>query len=516
MPWRHFDILFECMKIKSITANIAANYIAFIYVSGIGFVITPPLYQAVGATGYGLIGFYAILQAWFVMLDFGLSAALSRMCSRYKAGAVSNSEMLRNFQTIERIFFAIGGLGAALIMLAAKPISSTWFNLSGYLYSQAVISVAIMGIIVAFRWGSGLYRGILNGFERQVIASGVNIISATLRFPAAYLCVVIFKFNIQEFFIFQAVISILEFGALRYMARNELPREKEPEPQRTASQKTLFKFSAGVFWIGLTNTAIMQIDKIIISKKIGLENFGKFSLVIVLINVIGMLSAPIASALIPALSRVYAENRPYALYITYSKYWQLCTIFIGAVASMFITISFAILNVWVNDVSVAEEFSIPMIMYSIGNLIFSMASYAHYIQFATGNITLQLKYNTIFILTYIPLAIIAVEMYGVGGAAFVWAVFSSLGFLYITYAVHGRFMRPGYILWMKRYFLNSLASMLIAATLLSPIIHIAQTKTIILLTLISVTLLVAATGFIAPLNTRRSIKNFVALQFKFS
>ncbi len=336
-------------KKKSIPVNIAANYISFFYTSGIGFVVTPLLYHAVGAAGYGLIGFYAVLQAWFVMLDFGLSATMSRVCSRYKAGAIPDSEMLNNFRVIERIFLLIGGIGAILIIIAAEPIAAKWFDLTGNLYSQATTSIAIMGIVVAFRWGSGLYRGILNGVERQVTASGLNVIGATFRFPLAYICVVIWGLDIQGFFLLQAAISIMEFGILRLLARSELPKSNDSKSEKMVVPETIFRFSAGVFWVGLTNTAVMQIDKIIISKKIGLEDFGEFSLVIVLVNVIGMASGPIASALIPALSRVYAENRPYAFYVTYSKYWQICVIFVGAIVAMFITNSYSILNVWVND-----------------------------------------------------------------------------------------------------------------------------------------------------------------------
>ncbi len=493
-------------KKKSIPVNIAANYISFFYTSGIGFVVTPLLYHAVGAAGYGLIGFYAVLQAWFVMLDFGLSATMSRVCSRYKAGAIPDSEMLNNFRVIERIFLLIGGIGAILIIIAAEPIAAKWFDLTGNLYSQATTSIAIMGIVVAFRWGSGLYRGILNGVERQVTASGLNVIGATFRFPLAYICVVIWGLDIQGFFLLQAAISIMEFGILRLLARSELPKSNDSKSEKMVVPETIFRFSAGVFWVGLTNTAVMQIDKIIISKKIGLEDFGEFSLVIVLVNVIGMASGPIASALIPALSRVYAENRPYAFYVTYSKYWQICVIFVGAIVAMFITNSYSILNVWVNDADVATKFANPMVMYSLGNLMFSMASYVHYLQFATGNLSLQLRYNTIFILIYLPLMMIAVVIYGVDGAAFVWAVCSSLGFVYITYAVHCRLMRPSYLLWMKRYFVNGFVAMLMAAALFSFIVRSVHTKTATSSLLILATLLVVATGLISSKNIRRHIK----------
>lgn len=53
----------------SLKKNILANYLSQIYVSLVGIVMVPVYVKYMGAEAYGLIGFYAMLQAWFQLLD---------------------------------------------------------------------------------------------------------------------------------------------------------------------------------------------------------------------------------------------------------------------------------------------------------------------------------------------------------------------------------------------------------------------------------------------------------------
>ena len=62
----------------SIKRNSIANYIGQSYTILIGIVITPLYLQYLGAEAYGLVGFFALMQAWMSLLDMGLSPTLGR------------------------------------------------------------------------------------------------------------------------------------------------------------------------------------------------------------------------------------------------------------------------------------------------------------------------------------------------------------------------------------------------------------------------------------------------------
>lgn len=59
-------------------SNILANYASQFYVTIIGIVTVPLYIQYMGAEAYGLVGFFAMLQAWFLMLDMGLTPTIAR------------------------------------------------------------------------------------------------------------------------------------------------------------------------------------------------------------------------------------------------------------------------------------------------------------------------------------------------------------------------------------------------------------------------------------------------------
>lgn len=65
----------------SVKSNTIANYIGQIYMMLIGIVVTPLYLQHLGAEAYGLVGFFALMQAWMNLLDLGLSPTLGRQAA---------------------------------------------------------------------------------------------------------------------------------------------------------------------------------------------------------------------------------------------------------------------------------------------------------------------------------------------------------------------------------------------------------------------------------------------------
>ena len=68
--------------------NIFANYLSMFYVTLVGVAIVPLYIKYMGAEAYGLVGFYAMLQVWFNLLDMGLTPTIARETARFHRGAV--------------------------------------------------------------------------------------------------------------------------------------------------------------------------------------------------------------------------------------------------------------------------------------------------------------------------------------------------------------------------------------------------------------------------------------------
>ena len=72
----------------SLRNNIVANYASQIYVTLIAIVVVPLYIRYLGVEAYGLIGFFAMLQSWFSLLDMGLTPTMARETSRFHGGAL--------------------------------------------------------------------------------------------------------------------------------------------------------------------------------------------------------------------------------------------------------------------------------------------------------------------------------------------------------------------------------------------------------------------------------------------
>src|SRR5882672_10326248 len=116
------------MQTMSLRRNILSNYAGQIYATLIGIVMVPTYVKYMGAEAYGLVGFFAMLQAWFQLLDVGLTPTMSRETSRYRGGATDALSLRRLLRALEGIFIAVALLGAAAIIAGADSITSQWLK----------------------------------------------------------------------------------------------------------------------------------------------------------------------------------------------------------------------------------------------------------------------------------------------------------------------------------------------------------------------------------------------------
>ena len=73
-------------KINSLKKNTIANYVGQIYISFIGIIILPFYLKYLGASAFGLVGFFAVFQTWLRLLDVGLTPTLAREVAHIRGG----------------------------------------------------------------------------------------------------------------------------------------------------------------------------------------------------------------------------------------------------------------------------------------------------------------------------------------------------------------------------------------------------------------------------------------------
>lgn len=428
----------------SLKRNILANYASQLYVTAAGIVTMPLYIKYMGAEAYGLVGFFAMLQAWFNLLDMGLTPTIARESARYQGGALSLFDYRRLARALEGVFAGVALLGGLLLFVLARPIAGQWLNASQLSLDDITGALQLMAIIIALRWMCGLYRGIITGAERLVWLSGFNSLIATGRFMLILPVLMFVSASPQAFFGFQLGVALLEIAGLAWMAYRLLPAI--PPGQRIQWQwaplKPVLKFSLSIAFTSSVWVLVTQTDKLVLSKILPLADYGYFTLAVLVASGIMIVSGPISSALMPRMTRLQAEGQHDALIAVYRQATQLVTI--TAIPAALVLIFFApqVLWAWTGDVALVQRAAPALSLYAIGYAFLAVGAFPYYLQYAKGNLRLHLVGNALFVLLLIPSIIWAASHYGMVGAGWAWLVSNVIYFLLWTPLVHRKFS-PG-------------------------------------------------------------------------
>ncbi|MBF7072230.1 polysaccharide biosynthesis protein [Glaciecola sp. MH2013] len=446
--------------------NILANYISQIYVTLIGILLLPMYIKYMGSEAYGLVGFFAMLQAWFGLLDLGLTPTIGRETARYRGGAVSVLAFRQLYRALSVIFITIAVLGGGALFLSADLIAENWLNLENLAVTDVVIAIQIMAISVALRWMAGLHRGVVAGAEQLVWLSGFNALVATLRFVGVFVSMWFFGFTPLVFFVHQFGIALLENIGLMLKTSQILPSKQCISTKIGWSflpVKPVLKFSVTIAFTASVWVFVTQTDKLVLSGILPLDEYGYFTLAVLVANGIMVLGGPVSSAIMPRMTRLFAENQHNEMINLYRKSTQLIAIIAGSASLTLVVAAKPLLAAWTGDDIVATQSAPILQLYAMGNLFLSFTAMAYYLQYALGNLRYHLMGNIGLAVILIPSIIIASSNFGGIGAGYVWLLMNVLYlFTWIAFVHHK--LEPGlYIKWM----LNDIVKILLPAALVA-------------------------------------------------
>ncbi len=424
----------------SFKKNIIANYTSQIYVTLIGILFLPLYIKYMGSEAYGLVGFFAMLQAWFGVLDLGLTPTIGRETARFYGGALSALAYRQLYRALMLIFVAVALVGGGILFFLSEIIATKWLNLEKLAISEVIVAVQIMAISVALRWMTGLYRGVVTGSEKLVWLSCFNSAIATLRFVGVFISMWHFGFTLLVFFIHQFIVALIEIVGIALKAQQLLP------PKNCLIQaigwsfqpiKPVLKFSLTIAFTASVWVFVTQTDKLVLSGILTLEDYGYFTLSVLVANAIMMVSGPISNAIMPRMARLHAENKHKEMIKVYRQATQLVAIIAGSAAITLIVTAKPLLIAWTGDLHLAGQAAPILRLYAAGNLFLCIAAFSYYLQFAKGNLKYHLVGNAGLVIVLIPSIILTASYFGGVGAGYVWLIMNALFlFFWVAYVHH--------------------------------------------------------------------------------
>jgi len=262
----------------SLKKNVIANYLGQGWVGLIGLAFVPLYIKYLGIEAYGLIGVFALLQAWLTLLDMGITPTLNREMARFTAGAHTPQSIHDLLRSLEIVCFGIAALIGLLIWVASDWLAADWLRADKLPLDVVAQAVAIMGGVAAFRFVEGIYRGTILGLQRQVFFNAVNASLSTVRAAGAFAVLAWVSPTIEAYFVWQGIVSIVSIAVLALTAHKSLP--PTPWPARFSRQALMDirHFAGGMMATTFLAILLTQVDKVLLSKLISLEAFGSYTL----------------------------------------------------------------------------------------------------------------------------------------------------------------------------------------------------------------------------------------------
>jgi O-antigen/teichoic acid export membrane protein len=468
---------FKASTATSLAHNVVANYLAQIYVMGVGIVMAPIYLAHMGREAYGLIGFFTMLAGWFQLLDVGLTPTLSRETARFRAGAIDINHLRHFLRSLEMIFGVTALLGSVIIVLSARFLAAHWLKVQQEPIREVEEAITLMGLAVPMRWVASLYRSVINGFERQVWLGAYNVFIATLRFLGVLAVFAFISTSAVSFFAYQLVVAFVEVVGLIFLTygmveRGEVPARKFSwGPLRQSVKFSLAVAFATTVWVVMT-----QADKLILSKILPLTDFGTFSLALVGAGAVYALSSPISQAVLPRLTKLTAQLGSQEAAEFYSRATQATCVLAAPVVGLLVFFSRPILFAWTAKPEIATQAAPILSLYAFGNGCVLLSSFPYFIQYAKGDLKLQFVGQALMVTVLLPLIAVTAKYYGGIGTGAAWAAVNGIYFFAWSPVVHARVYRGKHWRWLLEDVLAIVMPTAIVAWGLSSVVHYPVTR----------------------------------------
>lgn len=412
----------------SVRLNLSSNLAGRILSAVVSLACIPVYIRALGVAGYGVIGIWLTLEALTNLLDFGLSPTMIReLASTARRG--EEAQNVRDLvRTIEVICWSIGLLIGATIVLGAPLIANHWLQ-SGQLSERELqTSVQLIGVLIFCRWPLTFYAGGLRGLERQFALSWMDLVLAVVRSLGAVVVLVFLSPTIFAFLTWQIAISIVNTGILAAALWWSLPRGGVPRfrPELLVSVR---KFAGGVAAIALLALLLNDLDKLVVSGLISLEDFGYYTLASRVAATLYMVSTSVLPAIYPSLVRLATDQDDTKFAELYHRGSQTMSLLVFPAAITAAAFATPLIFAWTGSEHIAESTAPIAALLIIGNAFACAGALPYGAQLAHGWTGLAFWTGLAYVPITTVLLVVLTKRFGGEGAAMVWLLITASYFI---------------------------------------------------------------------------------------
>ncbi len=311
-----------------IAKNTIYNALGKFWIIFSNLLIIPFIINNLGIELYGIWALSLMISSASLVFDLGLSSSIIKFTAQYftsKNNNLLNGLISTSITVYIIIFSLLVGFGFIFMPLITIYI----LNIPDFLYNQAIYAFRL--VLIAFFMGglSNILVAILLGAQRMDITNKLIIATSTLQ-VVGVLLVLHWEFGLYGLIInliFVQIIQLILLFKILHRINSEIKFNHFSFDKNIF--KNLFSYSGKLQIINGTQFIIEQVTKIFIVNFSGLGGVSYFDIAMKVVGFIRLIPLLLLSALIPAVSKLDAQNENHKLiplYIRGSKYILIVTI----------------------------------------------------------------------------------------------------------------------------------------------------------------------------------------------
>ena len=479
-----------------IRLNLSSNLVSRVLVAVVSLACVPVYIRVLGVTGYGVIGIWIMLETLANLLDLGLSPTMTRELAA-TARLVEEAQNVRDLvRTMEVVYWTVGLLIGATIVLGAPLIASHWFQSSQISAGELRSYVQFIGVLILFRWPISFYSSGLVGLERQVLLSWMGFLVALLRSLGAVVVLVFVSPTLVAFLTWQIAINIANTATVEASLWWSLPKGRAPR-FRPKLLTRVWKFAGGVTATALVSMLLNDLDKLLVSGLVSLENFGYYTLASRVDGSLYMAAGSVFSAVYPALVRLAGAENEAKFAELYHRASQALSLLVFPAAITGALFAKPLIFAWTGNELIADSTAPIASLLIIGTAFHCILFIPYAAQLAHGWTSLAFWTNLAYVPVTTVLLVVLTRRFGGEGAAVVWLLITTSYLVTEMPLMYRKILRYQ----ARQWYVNDVGIPLLAcgsvAGLLAYFIEPATTRIGAALTAASAGLLVGAVGLLA-------------------
>lgn len=416
-----------------IKTNIAWNFLGGILPLLVGVIVFPLIISAYGIERFGLLAIAWSLVGYFSLFDMGLSRALTQVVSEKLSKDADEVEIVELVYTAFRIMFLLGVFGGVFLWLITPWLVTHALSVTVQIEPETIRAFTVLAISIPFVVHTSALRGVMDALHLFKQANLIRLVLGIGTFLGPYLSS--FYGPSLEYAAYSLILVRLLGWLMHYVVVKRTPLLKNKTSSfRPSLLRPLFAFGGWMTISNIIGPLMVYLDRFVIAAMLGTASVAFYVAPYEVITKLWVVPAAISGVLYPLFAKDWQINPKATASILNKGMVYVLMILYPAIliASVFAE---EWLNFWlgkefaVNGASLVPWLAAGVLINSMAQILFAKVQGA-------GRADWTAKLHLAEAIPYWLFLWIALENFGIKGAAMAWFFRVTIDFFGLAYATN--------------------------------------------------------------------------------